>query len=124
MRKNIIITTMLFTVLTVVTITGCYYDREDLLYPSTPSANCTTVPAKFSTDIDPLIQSKCATSGCHDAATGAGNAILVTYTQISAQAARINQRCVIDKTMPTSGPLTADEIAALTCWINSGTPNN
>ena len=124
MRKTIIITAMFFTGLTVFAITGCYYDREDLLYPSTPSVNCTTVAAKFSTDINNIMQNKCATAGCHDAATGAGNTILVTYAQVSAKASRINQRCIVDKDMPPGSPLTAVEIAAITCWINSGTPNN
>lgn len=103
---------------------GCYYDKEELLYHKTGGVDCTTVSAKFSTDIAPVIKSKCATAGCHDAAGSAGGTVLETYTQIAGMSARINQRALVDKTMPPSAPLTTTEIAALTCWINSGTPNN
>lgn len=103
---------------------GCYYDKEELLYSGKATTGCATISAKFSTDVNPLIQSKCATSGCHDAASASGGSVLVTYTQIAAQTARINQRCVIDKTMPTSGPLSSAEIAKIKCWIDSGAPNN
>lgn len=103
---------------------GCYYDKEELLYHQTGAVDCTTISAKFSTDVAPIIKSKCATSGCHDAAGSAGGTVLETYTQIAGMSGRINQRALIDKTMPPSGALSAAEIAALTCWINSGTPNN
>jgi uncharacterized membrane protein len=106
------------------TFTGCYYDKAELLYGASGTVNCTTISAKFSTDVKTIIQSKCATSGCHNAAGAAGGAVLETYTQIVAQSARIRQRCVIDKTMPSSGPLPAAEIAAIKCWIDSGAPNN
>ncbi len=104
--------------------TGCYYDKAELLYGASGTVNCTTISAKFSTDVKPVIQNKCATSGCHNAAGAAGGAVLETYTQIAAQSARIRQRCVIDKTMPSSGSLPAAEIAAIKCWIDSGGPNN
>ncbi|MBS1733139.1 MAG: hypothetical protein JST02_07560 [Bacteroidetes bacterium] len=112
------------TLLSLFTLSGCYYDKEDLLYPPAGSTDCTTIPAKFSVDIKSIMENKCATSGCHDASTGAGSVTLVTYAQISAAAVRINQRCVIDKTMPPGAPLTTAEINALKCWINSGAPNN
>lgn len=104
--------------------TGCYYDKEELLYSGKATISCSSISAKFSTDANPIIQSKCSTSGCHDAAGAAGGAVLVTYDQIAALSARINQRCVVDKTMPASGPLSPAEIAVLKCWIDSGSPNN
>ena len=103
---------------------GCYYDKEELLYGGNGTINCTTIPAKFSTDVKPIIQNKCAIAGCHNAASASGGAVLETYTQIAAQAARINQRCVVEKNMPTTGPLPPAEIAAIKCWIDSGAPNN
>ena len=103
---------------------GCYYDKEELLYHKSGTVDCTTISAKFSTDVAPLIKTKCATAGCHNAAGSAGGAVLETYTQIAGLSARVYQRCVIDKTMPTSGPLSTSEIAIITCWVNSGTPNN
>lgn len=103
---------------------GCYYDNEELLYGS--GASCDTVQAKFSTDIDSIIQSKCAYSGCHDASTGKGSTVLTNYQEISSKANRIKDRAVLQKTMPPSGSpsLSDTEVIKLKCWIESGTPNN
>lgn len=103
---------------------SCYYDKEELLYPgSNLPVDCTTVAAKFSADIAPIMSGKCATSGCHNA-TAAGGVILQTYAQISAAKDRINVRCVVQKSMPPSGPLPLSEINKLKCWIDAGAPNN
>lgn len=113
-----------FSSLLIMAVTGCYYDKEELLYSGKGTVSCSNVSAKFSTDVSVIIKNKCATSGCHDAAGSAGGTVLVTYAQISAAAARINQRAVVDKTMPTSGPLSVAEVSILKCWIDSGAPNN
>ncbi|HEY0678847.1 MAG TPA: hypothetical protein VGD17_11210 [Chitinophagaceae bacterium] len=102
--------------------TGCYYDKEELLYPESIT-NCTAVNARF-TDVKPIILSKCATSGCHNAQGKAGGIMLETYDQVKAVSARINQRVIIERSMPPGSPLTVGEITVLKCWINSGTPNN
>ena len=124
MRKSIIIASLCFITLIVITVSGCYNDKEDLLYPFSGKVDCTTISAKFSTDVKPMMQNKCATTGCHNAASRAGGTVLETYLQISGSAARTKQRCVVEKTMPPGAPLTPSEIAILTCWINSGAPNN
>lgn len=108
----------------VISFAGCYNDNEQLLYPGSGTVSCTGVNAKFAADVKLIIQNKCATAGCHDAATAAGGAVLVTYAQIAGFAARINQRCVIEKNMPPGSPLTKVEIAILKCWIDSGAINN
>ena len=113
-----------FMALLILSGAGCYYDKEELLYAGTATVDCATIGAKFGADINPIIQSKCATAGCHSAAAAAGGSVLVTYAQIAGQAARIMQRSVVDKTMPTSGPLLPAEIAKLQCWISSGALNN
>jgi len=101
---------------------GCYYDKEDLLYSG--AADCTTISAKYSTDVAPLINSKCSYSGCHDAGSAAAGLVLENHTQTAAAAGGIKQRCLIDKNMPPGSPLTANEMAILQCWIDAGTPNN
>jgi len=103
-------------------INSCYYDKEDLLYPVT--VDCATVNASYAANVSPLIISKCSYAGCHNAGGAAGGLVLESYTQVANSAGGINQRCIIEKTMPPSNPLTPNEIAILTCWINAGTPNN
>jgi uncharacterized membrane protein len=104
--------------------TGCKYNKEELLNPVTPPpSDCSTVAAKFSTDVLPLITSRCATPGCHDA-TAQGGRVFQNYAQISDAKDRINVRAVVEKTMPQGGSLSAAEINILKCWIESGAPNN
>jgi uncharacterized membrane protein len=104
-------------------ITGCYYDKEATLYGS-GSVDCNSISAKFGADIAPMIQSKCAIPGCHNASGASGGRIFENYTQIKAAIDRIRQRAIIEKTMPKNGSLTSLELAQLQCWIDSGAPNN
>jgi uncharacterized membrane protein len=119
-KKSIFLSVLMIAFITVVA--GCYYDKEELLYPN--NVDCATVSAKYSTDIAPLMQNKCATSGCHDAAGARAGVVLETYTQVSSSAAAINNACIVNRTMPPSGGLTVTETSALKCWISSGAPNN
>lgn len=124
MRLSIIFVYVFFIAILLIPATGCYNDKEELLYPGSGAVSCTGVSAKFSTEVKPIMQNKCATDGCHNGAAAAGGVILETHTQIAAKAVRINQRCVVEKTMPPIGPLLPAETAALKCWIASGAPNN
>lgn len=117
------IKTGLFILSIVITIQSCYYDKEELLYPESNTVNCSAINAKFSADVLPLITARCATSGCHDA-TASGGLIFQNYAQISGVKDRINARAVVEKTMPSSGPLQPSEINIIRCWIESGAPNN
>lgn len=113
-----------FLTLLSVAVVGCYNDKEDLLYAKTRTVDCSSTSASYSADVSPIMQRKCATSGCHTAAANAGGAVLENYNQVAALAGRIRQRCIIDKTMPPGTALTNAEMAVLSCWISSGTPNN
>ena len=106
----------------IILATGCYYNKRELIYPGT-TVDCSKVTATY-TVVRSIMAGKCNTAGCHNAASAAGSTVLETYDQVKAMAARIKQRVLVDKTMPPGNPLTAPDIAVLTCWINSGTPNN
>ena len=102
-------------------LTGCYYDNEETLYGT--SVDCSQVTAKFASDVAPIIQSKCAFSGCHDNGA-AGGVALTNYSQIFQHAAKVRSTVVVSRTMPKSGSITPTEIAKLKCWLDSGAPNN
>ena len=75
----------------------------------------------FTTDIQPLIANKCATSGCH---ASSGNFItLETYTQIEQNKARVNSE-VIAGSMPQGGALPQSDKDLIQTWINEGAQNN
>ncbi len=117
-------TAMIAGFLLLFSVLGCYNDKEELLYGKTREVNCSSTSAKYSVDVSPIMQTKCATAGCHTAASSAGGAVLENYSQVAALAGRIKQRCIVDKTMPPGTALTNAEINVLSCWISSGTPNN
>ena len=78
----------------------------------------------FSADIQPIISTKCAISGCHN---GSRSPNLSTYSGISANASHIKSE-VSSKAMPPSnsaaGSLTQTQINLITCWVNDGALNN
>lgn len=82
----------------------------------------------FATTIEPLIQTSCSTSGCHDAGSAAAGYNLEGYTNISANANIIltvirHESGVVP--MPYFQPKLSDSlIKNVGCWINQGTLNN
>lgn len=101
---------------------SCYYDNQVKLYHIS-TTDCTIGSAKFTADVAPIIASNCATTSCHNT-TGVGGVVLQTYDQIKAKVDRINQRVLIDKTMPPNGLLTTSELKIIQCWISAGALNN
>lgn len=77
----------------------------------------------FSTDVSPVIQSICATSGCHDASSSNGPGPLTNYQQVFN--ARVTIRtAVANGTMPKNTTLSATQKSAILCWIDNGATNN
>jgi len=102
-------------------LAGCYYDKEEVLYPGTSECQ---LNAKFSANVFPIIQSKCATSpDCH--ASGSTNAAgpLTSYSLIHNLAPVIRGQ-VVSGIMPKTGSLTSTELQTIVCWIDAGAPNN
>jgi hypothetical protein len=104
---------------------SCYYDNEELLYPSTPCDTTST----FSSRIAPLVQQQCAT-GCHEGANPSAGVPLTTYDEIKAIVDNGSFAGSLDGSngysiMPkgTSGLSTCD-INAVNTWIAAGAPNN
>lgn len=92
----------------------------------TPSPECPT-EISFMNDVQPIMQTNCSTSGCHDA-SGSGGYVLLDYSQISA-----NVDIIIDvmnqvngvSPMPFGGSKLPDStIAIISCWKAQGTLDN
>ena len=68
--RQYILTLVFSSSLLVILLQGCYLDKEEILYPgSTVVADCSTIPAKFSADVIPIILSQSTTPGRHNAST-------------------------------------------------------
>lgn len=86
--------------------------------------DCSTVTNKaFAANINPIIQSRCATSGCHASGSANGPGSLTSYTEIFN--ARVAIRSAVSSgRMPQGSTLATDQKNSILCWIDSGAPNN
>ncbi|OQP47007.1 hypothetical protein A4H97_05680 [Niastella yeongjuensis] len=99
---------------------GCYNDKEEILYGA---STCDGVNASFVADVNPIIQSSCAKPDCHAAGSTNGPGALTSYTQIKNAATQIKS-AVVSRFMPEDGSLTQSQIKSISCWVDSGAPNN
>lgn len=72
-------------------------------------------------DIEPIVLKSCAKAGCH--AEGSGRLRLVTYEDVKANAANVKARTQ-NGSMPYDGPLPADQVKLIGCWVEDGAPLN
>jgi hypothetical protein len=88
------------------------------------TVDCTGVASAFAANVNPIIQSTCATDAtCHGAGSANGPGPLLTYTQISSASVTI-KTAIASGLMPKTGTLTTVQKNSIICWINSGSPNN
>jgi len=108
-----------------VTLSSCYNDNYQDLYPSGP---CDTTQVTFSNDVWPVISAQCA--GCHSGSTPSGNIPLENYNDVVVVASNGTLLGSIRfdsgySPMPKGGAkLSSCTIAKIEKWVNDGTPNN
>ena len=109
-------------VMGIIGLNGCYYDNEESLYPD--GANCDVSNVTFAQTIKPIVDSYCATAGCH--VSGTGRVDLTTYSGVKgiADDGRFRQYVFVQKDMPPSSPLSTCDLARIDTWLNDGAPNN
>lgn len=78
----------------------------------------------FANVVFPIMQTFCATSGCH-VSGGSAPFIIASYDDVEPRAAIIKSR-VAARTMPSAGSpaLSNDQIASIVAWVDGGAPNN
>src|SRR5439155_20810116 len=90
----------------------------------TSSVNCSGAAKSFTVDVNPIIQTFCATgSNCHGSVSNNGPGELVTYSEIFNAHAQIRS-AVLSGIMPKNASLTAAQKNAIVCWIDNGSSNN
>lgn len=103
-------------------LTGCYYDKEELLYVDD---SCDATGVSFSQDIMPIINNSCATVGCH-VQGGSGTGLLENYNQVLAKVndGTFDRRVTVQLDMPPASPLSDCQLEHISQWIADGAPNN
>ena len=74
---------------------GCYYDKEELLYPGACDPGSATTPGYWASTIEPIIATRCA--NCH-LPGGQGPGDLRTYAAVKATVALPEVRARIEGT--------------------------
>ena len=121
---------IILSALFLVSFESCYYDKADLLYPDGKTACDTSVAAKFSSEVLPIMNANCNTSGCHSTTSAASGVILDTYAGVKAQAVNgrlmgsINQTGSFSAMPKGAAKLNSCAIKKIQQWINISTPNN
>ena len=82
----------------------------------------------FAEDVKPIIETKCAISGCHNGDMGA-ELNWTNFEEFHKRAAsglvkfRVTHHIMPPSTSP-AGPLTQEQINAIACWSDQGALNN
>ncbi|MCB0494457.1 MAG: hypothetical protein KDC93_18795 [Cyclobacteriaceae bacterium] len=76
----------------------------------------------FDVQIKPIINTKCAITGCHNGDNGA-NRNWTVFSNVKANAANIKM-LTGNRTMPQTGSLTQDQIDLIACWVDDGAKDN
>lgn len=126
MEHNIIKNGLLLIMfLGLLTLSSCYNDNYQSLYPSGP---CNTSQVTYSKDVWPVINARC--TSCHSGATPYGGIALENYNDVVVMAnnGKLMGSIRYDagySPMPKDGAkLSNCDIAKIGKWVKDGTPNN
>ena len=90
--------------------------------------DCTGLTPTYTDDVKQIMDTKCATSGCHNATTKADGYDFSSYTAVSGEADRevfmgSMQHLGQYVAMPLNGAkLNEDQLQIISCWIENGMP--
>lgn len=111
--------------LLIVLVMSSCSDEDNMMVDMEPE-ECTD-NLTFTADVEMIINSNCAYSGCHVAGTGLP--VLTSYDDVKVQIenGRFEDRVLVRQNMPpsnASGPteLSEADLHTLSCWIEQGYP--
>jgi mono/diheme cytochrome c family protein len=105
-------------------LSSCYYDNEEDLYPG--STSCDTSNVTYSNSVAPVFAANC--NSCHSSGSPSGNIITDNYTSVKANISRIrgavNHQSGYSQMPQNGSKLPTCELTKIDVWINQGMPNN
>jgi len=109
-----------FTSLAVGNHTITVKDADGCLFPKAVSVNRGDTGTSLEDDIMPIIDTKCAVSGCHN---GSESPNFTNPQNVRTHAAKIKQLTQSGE-MPREGSLSATQKALIACWVDDGAKDN
>lgn len=110
-------------------LAGCYYDNLKEMYPAAPGG-CKTDTVTYAATIQPILQSNCSVSGCHNAGAAAAGIDLSTYAGVKPIALNGRLLGVVSHSsgyspMPKNGAKLSDcVLSQIQKWVAKGAPEN
>jgi len=125
MVKSLSLILILFSL--ILLIISCS-DDEVITGGGTNNLDCSATTPTYSTDIKSIMDSNCATSGCHNSTTQASGIDLSSYDKVKSESAKnrflgsIRHESGFDRMPQGKSKLPDATIDMLACWIENGTP--
>lgn len=123
--KSIVALLAVGLVIVLLSATGCYYDKEEKLYPQTV---CDTATVTYSSSVVPILLSNCTI--CHGGNTPSAGIKLDTYAGVKVQAdngrlwGAVSQATSFSP-MPKNGTkLSTCNLTQIKKWLDAGALNN
>jgi hypothetical protein len=123
--KNIFPLLPVVVLVLAITSTGCYYDKEEILYPDTV---CDTANITYSSSVVPILVSNCTV--CHGGNTPSAGIKMDTYADVKIQVTNGRLWGAISHAasfspMPKNGTIMSTcNLTKIKKWIDAGAPNN
>ncbi len=114
-------------------VSSCTHkDNTEIITPQQNDSACDPNTVYYVNDIQPLLNSSCAYSGCHDVVSHQEGVILTTYDKVistgEVKAGNPSGSEIYEKIqegeMPPSNPLSAYQQQLIFDWITQGAKNN
>jgi hypothetical protein len=111
-------------------LSGCYFDKEDQLYPKPATSLCDTTSVKFMADIMPIMMESCATPTCHDNTSQSGGYNLTKYAGVKMSVddgklvGCIRQESGYDAMPKSAAKMDDCKINKIARWVNLGAKND
>ena len=111
-----------------ISITGCYYDNEEYLYPTPVNTSCDTTTVSYSQRLVPILDNNQCLS-CHNNSLASGGINLEGHANVAANIDSIigaisHAQGFTPMPQGASDPLPACDIAAFVAWKNHGSNDN
>lgn len=124
MKQNIIFL-FIISLCCISTISGCYYDKEEWLYPDSA---CDTTAVTYSTKVLPIVTSSCYS--CHAGSTPSGGVRLDSYNSLNTYVQNgkfwgaISHASGFSPMPKNASKLSECKLTIIRKWLDEGAPNN
>jgi hypothetical protein len=123
-NKTLLSIILFFSMAVVISISGCYNDNEEDLYPG--SGGCDTSNVTYSKSVAPVFAGYC--NSCHSGNNPSGNLLTDSYASVKTNMSRIhgaiNHLSGFSSMPKDGGQLSPCDLATIDIWIRQGMPNN